>query len=161
VNRTTDASGPWEAGHADNALPQSARAVINCRVFPGDTLEFVRTTLADMLGDPEIRLTPMGGFRPSPMSPLVPEVMDAVDRLTKEMWPGVVVLPVMDPWSGDSAPLRMAGVTTLGVSGTFSGDSDNAHGANERLGVEAFYDSVEFLYRLMKALTGGGPAASR
>lgn len=164
ILRTTCVATRMEAGHADNALPQMARAVINCRVFPGDTLEFVRGTLAQILADPEIALTPAGSGQPSPASPLLPEVMGPVERLSQEMWPGIPVLPVMDPWAGDSAQMRRAGIPTFGVSGTFSDDLDNPHGANERLAVDAFYESVEFLHRLMKTLavdTSAQPAQAR
>jgi acetylornithine deacetylase/succinyl-diaminopimelate desuccinylase-like protein len=79
--------------------------------------------------------------------------MGPVERLTKEMFPGIPVLPVMDPWASDSTPLRRAGIPTYGVSGTFGElDFGNAHGANERLPVDAFDDGVEFLYRLVKTL---------
>ena len=144
-----------DAGHADNALPQSAHAIINCRVFPGDSLEFVRDSLIRALDDPGIQLTPLGSGLPSPASPLLPEVMDAIERLSHEKWPSVPVLPVMDPWASDSARLRRAGIPTFGASGTFGEmDLGNAHGANERLPVEAFNDGVEFLFRLLKSLTG-------
>lgn len=77
------------------------------------------------------------------------------------MWPGIPVLPVMDPWAGDSLQMRRAGFPTFGVSGIFSDDLDNPHGANERLAVDSFYESVEFLYRLIKAITGDAPIGNR
>lgn len=154
ILRTTCAVTRMDAGHADNALPQSARAVLNCRVFPGDTLESVRNALIDAMADPEIELTPMGSGQPSPASPLLAEVMDPIERLCHEMWPGIPVLPTMDPWASDSARLRRAGIPTFGASGTFGEmDLGNAHGANERLRVDAFHEGVEFLYRLLKSLT--------
>jgi acetylornithine deacetylase/succinyl-diaminopimelate desuccinylase-like protein len=155
--RTTCVTTRIEGGSADNALPQSARAVINCRVFPGDTMDFVRTRLAQALADPEIRVTGGGGLQ-SPESPMIPEVMDAIERVCREIYQGVMVLPVMDPWAGDSAQVRRAGIPTFGASGVFSDDSGNEHGANERISVTAFYDSIEYIYRLMKALTGNAPA---
>jgi acetylornithine deacetylase/succinyl-diaminopimelate desuccinylase-like protein len=153
ILRTTCVATRIEGGHADNALPQRARAVINCRVFPGDTIEFVRAELARILADPQIALTEMGAANPSPASPLLPEVMEPVERTSEEMWPGIPVLPMMDPWSGDSAPLRRAGIPTFGVSGVFASELDMPHGANERIGVQAFDQSVEFLYCLLKKLT--------
>jgi acetylornithine deacetylase/succinyl-diaminopimelate desuccinylase-like protein len=155
ILRTTCVATRLEGGHADNALPQMARAVINCRIFPGDTVQFVRTTLTGILADREIALTSAGAGQPSPTSPLLPEVMGPIERLSNQMWPGVPVLPVMDPWAGDSAPVRRAGIPTFGVSGTFSDELGNAHGANERLGVVEFDESVDFLYRLLKSLTAG------
>src|ERR1039457_1481264 len=148
VLRTTCVATRLEGGSADNALPQSARAVINCRIFPGDSMEFVRGWLAQSLADPEIVLTPMGGSVASPASPLLPEVMDPIARVAKEMWPGIPVLLVMDPWAGDSAQMRRAGFPTFGASGAFSDDNGNEHGANERISVEAFYDSAAYSYRL-------------
>jgi acetylornithine deacetylase/succinyl-diaminopimelate desuccinylase-like protein len=154
ILHTTCVATRLQAGHADNALPQSAQAIINCRVFPGDTLEFVRSNLVQVLADPEIQLTPLGAGRPSPVTPLLPEVMAVVEKLSRQRWPEVPVLPVMDPWASDSARLRRAGIATFGVSGTFGElDLGNAHGANERLPVTSFYEGVEFLYSLMKALT--------
>jgi acetylornithine deacetylase/succinyl-diaminopimelate desuccinylase-like protein len=157
ILRTTCVATRMAAGHADNALPQTASAIINCRLFPGDTLEFVRGALAEILDDPQISLIPMGSGQTGPASQLLPEVMVPVERISAEMWPGIPVLPVMDPWSGDSLQMRRAGFPTLGVSGTFSDDLDNPHGANERLAVNSFYESVEFLCRLIKAMTGDAP----
>jgi acetylornithine deacetylase/succinyl-diaminopimelate desuccinylase-like protein len=158
ILRTTCVATRLEGGHADNALPQMARAVINCRIFPGDTVQFVRTTLTAILADPEIALTSAGTGQPSPTSPLLPEVMGPIERLSNQMWPGLPVLPVMDPWAGDSSSVRRAGIPTFGVSGTFSDELGNAHGANERLGVVEFDESVDFMYRLLKSLTSGGGA---
>jgi acetylornithine deacetylase/succinyl-diaminopimelate desuccinylase-like protein len=156
ILRTTAVTTRLQAGHADNALPQTASAVINCRMFPGDTLEFVHRTLAEALADSKIKLAPLGAGRESPVSPLVPAVLGPIEKLSNEMWPGIPVLPTMDPWASDSARLRRAGIPTFGVSGTFGEmDSGNSHGANERLPVESFYESNEFLHRLLKTLTAG------
>ena len=142
-----------EGGHANNALPQSASAVINCRIFPGDTVEFVRGALTEILADPGIAVRATSAGRPAPASPLLPEVMGAVEKLTREMWPGMPVFPVMDPWASDSLSLRRVGFAAFGVSGMFGElDLGNAHGANERIPVEAYYESVEFLYRMVKTL---------
>jgi acetylornithine deacetylase/succinyl-diaminopimelate desuccinylase-like protein len=155
ILHTTCVATRLEGGHADNALPQMARATINCRIFPGDTVQFVRTTLTGILADQEIALTSAGAGQPSPTSPLLPEVMSPIERLSNQTWPGLPVLPVMDPWAGDSSSVRRAGIPTFGVSGTFSDELGNAHGANERLGVVEFDESVEFMYRLLKSLTAG------
>lgn len=159
ILRTTCVATRIEGGHASNALPQTATAVINCRIFPGDTVEFVRGCLTEILAEPGIAVSTSAGGRPAPASALLPEVMGAVEKLTGEMWPGMPVFPVMDPWASDSLSLRRAGVPTFGVSGTFGElDHGNAHGANERLPVDAYYESVEFLYRLMKTLAPDGSA---
>jgi acetylornithine deacetylase/succinyl-diaminopimelate desuccinylase-like protein len=153
IMRTTCVATRIEGGHANNALPQTAAAVINCRIFPGDTVESVRSALTEILADPGIAVRTMAAGRPAPASPLIPEVMGAVERVTQQMWPGMPVFPVMDPWASDSISLRRAGLATFGVNGAFGElDVGNAHGANERIPVDAYYDSVEFLYRLLKAL---------
>ena len=158
ILRTTCVATRLEAGSADNALPQSARAVINCRIFPGDTTTFVRDWLTQTLADPQITLTSMGGSVPSPVSPLVPEVMNAIERVAGEMWPGIPVLPVMDPWASDSAQVRRAGIPTFGASGVFSDDNGGEHGANERISLDSFYQRIDYIYRLMKTLTTDAPA---
>ncbi len=153
ILRTTCVATRIEGGHASNALPQTAAAVINCRLFPGDTVESVRNALTEVLADPGIAVRTMAAGRPAPASPLMPEVMGAVEKVTQEMWPGMPVFPVMDPWASDSIFLRRADFATFGVNGAFGElDVGNAHGANERIPVDAYYDSVEFLYRLLKAL---------
>jgi acetylornithine deacetylase/succinyl-diaminopimelate desuccinylase-like protein len=154
--RTTCVATMLEAGHAPNALPQTARAIVNCRVLPEDTQENVRKTLADVLADKEITVTALNDIRESPASPLVPEVIKPVERIAGELWPNVPVVPVMDPWATDGLWLRRAGIPVYGTPGIFFDiDPIRAHGKDERVGVEAFYEGVEFIYRLMKALTAG------
>jgi acetylornithine deacetylase/succinyl-diaminopimelate desuccinylase-like protein len=160
ILHTTCVATRMSAGHANNALPQTAEAILNCRVFPGDTMEFVRDTLIKVLADPKIEVTPLGSGQPSPASPLVPEVFAAVEKLSGGRWPGIPVLPVMDPWASDSARLRRAGIIVLGVSGNFGElDFGNCHGANERLSVASFDEGTGFLYELIKML--GGNSAGR
>ena len=154
--RTTCVATMLEAGHAPNALPQTARAIVNCRVLPEDTQENVTKTLGDVLADKEIGVTALNDIRSSPASPLVPEVVRPVERIAAEMWPGVAVVPVMDPWATDGLYLRRAGIPVYGTPGIFFDiDPIRAHGKDERVGVQAFYEGVEFTYRLMKALTAG------
>jgi acetylornithine deacetylase/succinyl-diaminopimelate desuccinylase-like protein len=153
--RATCVATMLQAGHAENAVPQRAQATIQCRLLPGDSPEETRATLAGVLSDTLIRVTLPDKPEISPASPVSPEVMTAVQRVTTAMWPGVVVLPVMDPWSSDGAHLRRAGVPVYGISGIFFDISDiRSHGKDERIGVQAFYEGVEFMYRLMKDLTG-------
>ena len=155
--RTTCVATRLEGGHADNALPQMARAVVNCRVLPGEAAESVRQALVRVLDDPRISVTQQGGFRPSPPSPLRQDVLLAIERVTAELWPGVPVVPVMGTGATDSLYLRGAGIPMYGVSGIF-GDIDDvrAHGRDERLGVRSFNEGREFLYRLVKRLASGG-----
>ncbi len=154
--RTTCVATQLESGHAENALPQTARAVVNCRVLPNDDPEEIPRTLARVLADTAIRLTPLSEPTPSPPSPLRPEVIEPIERITQAMWPGVPVVPVMSTGATDGLYLRNAGIPTYGVSGLF-GDLDDvrAHGRDERIAVEAFFDGQTFLYRLVKALSGG------
>ncbi len=152
--RTTCVATMLEAGHAPNALPQTARAIVNCRVLPEDTQEAVTRTLTEALADKEIAVTALGDIRASPASPLVPEVIKPVERIAAEMWPNVPVVPVMDPWATDGLYLRRAGIPVYGTPGIFFDiDPIRSHGKDERIGVQAFYEGVEFTYRLMKALT--------
>jgi acetylornithine deacetylase/succinyl-diaminopimelate desuccinylase-like protein len=156
--RTTCVATMLQAGHAENALPQRAEATIQCRLLPGESPEQTRATLARVVSDSLIRVTLPDEPQIAPASPLSPEVMSAVERVTKRMWPGVTVLPVMDPWSTDGAYLRSAGIPVYGVSGIFYDISDvRAHGKDERILVQSFYEGVEFMYRLMKELTSVVP----
>ncbi len=153
--RTTCVATMLQAGHAENALPQRAQATVQCRLLPGDSPEKTRATLARVVSDTLIRVTLPDQPDIAPASPLSPAVMQAVEQVTAAMWPGVVVLPVMDPWSSDGALLRKAGVPVYGVSGIFFDINDvRAHGKDERIGVQSFYEGVEFMYRLMKELGG-------
>jgi acetylornithine deacetylase/succinyl-diaminopimelate desuccinylase-like protein len=152
--RTTCVATRLEAGHANNALPQTATAVVNCRVLPDETREGTLRTLVDILGNPAITVTPIGPFFPSPPSPLTPEVMRAVETVTREMWPGVPVVPMMSTGATDSRYLRAAGIPAYGTSGIF-GDIDDvrAHGRDERILVRSLYEGQEYLYRLVKLLS--------
>ncbi len=152
--RTTCVATMLSGGHAENALPQSARAVVNCRLLPDDTQENVLATLRLVLADEQISVTQLAQARPGPLSPLRRDVMDAVEKLTASMWPGVVVTPVMSTGASDGKTLRRAGIPVYGVSGIFADIDDvRAHGRDERIGVKEFYDGVDFMYEFLKALT--------
>jgi acetylornithine deacetylase/succinyl-diaminopimelate desuccinylase-like protein len=152
--RTTCVATIVQAGKVENALPQRAQATVQCRILPGDSPQQVRDTLIRVLADSRIRVTQKGERQPAPESPRSPEVMSAVERVTRSMWPGVIVLPVMDPWSSDSRQFRLAGFPVYGISGVFYDIDDvRAHGNDERILVQSFYEGVEFMYRLMKELS--------
>ena len=152
--RTTCVATRLEAGHADNALPQTARAIVNCRILPGDSSPEVRSTLIRVLQDPKISVSAIDNATPSEPSPLKPEVFRAIEKITTEIWPGVPVVPSMSTGATDGLFLRNAGIPTYGVSGFFEDVEDTrAHGRDERLGVKQFYEGREFLYRLVKALS--------
>ena len=144
------------SGHAENALPQSARATVNCRIFPGSDASFVQAKLADVIADETITIVALHTATPSPPSPLSPEVVDAIERVTDEMWTGVPVIPTMSTGATDGLYLRNQGIPTYGVSGIFGEIDDiRAHGKDERIGIEAFFEGREFLDRLTRTLAGG------
>ena len=152
--RTTCVATRLDAGHADNALPQTARATVNCRVLPGDDPDGVRDQLVKAINDPAVDVSWIDRAKPSLPSPLEPSIMKPIEQVTTEFWPGVVVVPLMATGASDGLHLRNAGIPTYGVSGIFSeiGES-RAHGKDERIGVKQFYDSAQFLYALVKRLS--------
>ena len=158
--RTTCVATRLAGGHANNALPQLATANVNCRILPGVTPESVRTRLVEVLANPRISVSFVGEAHPSAPAALRPDVMAAVEALTKEMFPGVIVVPVMSTGATDSLYLRNAGIPTFGIDGTF-GDIDDvrAHGRDERVGVKQYFEGLEFQYRLIKALAGSDRAS--
>ena len=152
--RTTCVATRLEAGHADNALPQVARAMVNCRILPGEPAEEVQQTLTRVLADDQITVTPVGSFTSSPPSPLNPEIMQVVEKLTNEFWPGIPVIPTMISGATDGLFLRNAGIPTYGHSGLAADIFDvRSHGKDERVLVKSFFDGNEYLYRLVKALS--------
>ena len=153
--RNTCVATMLEAGDAENALPQLAQATVQCRLLPGESAAATRDTLARVVSDTAIHVTIKGEPEGAPESPLNPEVMAAMEQATHALWPEIIVLPVMDPWSGDGRRFRNAGLPVYGVSGVFYDIDDiRSHGRDERVSAEAFYQGVEFTYRFMKALTG-------
>jgi acetylornithine deacetylase/succinyl-diaminopimelate desuccinylase-like protein len=151
--RTTCTPTMLQGGHAENALPQLARATVNCRMLPGSDPKEVQQRLEKALADPKIRVAPIGQASPSNPSPLRPDLMEALERITKEMW-NVPVVPVMLTGATDGLYLRNAGIPTYGVSGIFEDIDDvRAHGRDERIGIKQFQEASESLYRLVKALT--------
>jgi acetylornithine deacetylase/succinyl-diaminopimelate desuccinylase-like protein len=154
--RTTCVATRLDAGIANNALPQSARAIVNCRVLPGESVAEVQRRLVEVLADEKITVAPVGSYTLSPPSPLKPEIVRPIERLTAEFWPGAPVIPVMSTGATDSRFLRNAGIPAYGHSGLASEPSDNrAHGKDERLAVKSFYDGLEYLYRLVKTFAAG------
>lgn len=152
--RTTCVATRLDAGHADNALPQRAQATVNCRVLPGESIDAVENTLVTVIGDDQISFSRAAVAKPSPPSPLTPEVLGAIESITEDMWPGVPVVPTMSTGATDGLYLRIAGIPVYGVSGLF-GDIDDvrAHGQNERIRIESYFEGQEFLYRLTTALS--------
>jgi acetylornithine deacetylase/succinyl-diaminopimelate desuccinylase-like protein len=152
--RTTCVATMLDGGHAQNALPQRARGHVNCRILPDESPESVKGMLEKLVADTGVHVIQEGEARNSPPSPLTPELMGEIERLTSEMFPGVPVIPTMSTGATDGLALRVAGIPTYGVSAFFYGDT-NAHGMNEHIPVRAFYEGLEFMYRLVKSTTGG------
>ena len=152
--RTTCVATQVSAGHAENALPQRATATVNCRILPGIDPASVQRKLIELIDNPEISLEPVNPARPSPPSPLTEEVMAPIQSLSESMWPGVVVIPTMSTGATDGLFFRNAGIPVYGVSGLFGDIEDvRAHGRDERMLVESFYDGLEFLDLLVRAYT--------
>ena len=153
--RTTCVATMLEGGHAINALPQTARAIVNCRIMPTEKVEDVKATLIRVLGDDQISVV---GPRPvlSPPSVLDEELLNTIEKTSEEFWRGVPVVPVMSAAGSDGTYLRNAGIPTYGHSG-LAGDVDDvrAHGKDERVAVKSFREGSEYLYRLVKWLSGG------
>jgi len=150
--RTTCVATRLEAGHANNALPQLARAVINCRLLPGSDTAYAENALRRLAGD-SITLRVLNPPEASPPSPSASPVFRTLDSLASAFWPGVPVLPEMSTGATDGKWMRLAGIPTYGAYG-LADDMDDvrAHGRDERVGVNAYFDEVEFTYRTVRAL---------
>ena len=149
--RTTCVATMISGGHADNALPQTATALVNCRILPNDDPEKIKETLIKVFDDKEIVVTTKNVAKISPPSPMTADVFKPIEKITQQLWPGVPVVPTMSTGATDGAYLRKSGIPTYGVSGIFSDINDvRAHGKDERIGVKSFYEGQEFLYQLVK-----------
>jgi acetylornithine deacetylase/succinyl-diaminopimelate desuccinylase-like protein len=162
--RTTCIATLIEGGHAVNALPQRAEATVNCRILPGEDPAEVERTIKRVVADTAVVVTPADTAVPSPPSPL-PKTLEAVlSSVTTSIWGPLPIVPSMETGATDGLYLRNAGLPVYGVSGLFV-DPNNAadvraHGLDERIGVRAFYDQLEFTYRVLKALAEAGAATS-
>jgi acetylornithine deacetylase/succinyl-diaminopimelate desuccinylase-like protein len=160
---TTCVATMLTGGHAPNALPQMARANVNCRIFPGEEPEAVRKTLEKLLADPKVAVTIVpvkaadGTLVPQvsvPPSPLLEEVVQAEEKTVHSLWPRLPVVPTMSTGASDGRYLRIAGIPTYGIACMFFELDDNrAHGKDERIEAKDFYDGVEVSYRLIKNLS--------
>lgn len=154
--RTTCVATQLQAGHAINALPQSAIAKVNCRMMPGEPVEEVETTLRRVLADGQIKVTQIDTPVLSAPSELHEEIMGAIEKLSGEFFPGAVVMPVMSSGATDGSYLRNAGIPTYGHSGmAIDIGEGRIHGRDERVPIASFYNGQEYLYRLVKVLAGG------
>ena len=156
ILHTTCVATMLDAGHATNALPQRARANINCRVYPGVSLESVRQTLADVVADKAINVTMLvKRNEPVPPPPLTREIMQPFEQLSAKYFPGVPVIPILQAGGTDGVFLGAVGIPTYGV-GPFFTDPDlgNVHGLNERIRIKSLFDGRDFLYELVKIYAG-------
>ncbi len=161
--RTTCVATRLNAGHANNALPQLAQANVNCRILPGHSAEETRQTLIRIFADPKIVVryvsnegnvleTAPDKAAFSPMMPR-PEVLKPLARIADEMWPGAPVIPDMETGASDSIYTIAAGLPSYGVNGiAIDQDDIRAHGKDERVRVNSYYEGVEFYYRYLKAI---------
>jgi acetylornithine deacetylase/succinyl-diaminopimelate desuccinylase-like protein len=151
--RTTCVATRLDGGHANNALPQTARANVNCRMLPNDSLENVQATLKRVLGDDHISLQVANYSGAAPASPVNPQIMRIMENLSTKLYAGIPVVPQMDTGASDGKALRLKGIPTYGIPGVFQDIDDvRAHGRDERIGVKEFYDGVDFYYELIKEL---------
>ncbi|HSY30957.1 MAG TPA: M20/M25/M40 family metallo-hydrolase [Verrucomicrobiae bacterium] len=161
--RTTCVATMLSGGHAPNALPQTARANVNCRIFPGENPEDVRKTLERVAADSKVSVTlvPQLGADGKPVptvtvppSALLPEVVKAMEKTLNSTYPGVPLVATMSAGASDGKFTRTAGITTFGIACMFFELGDNrAHGKDERIGAQDFYDGVNFTYKLIRALS--------
>jgi acetylornithine deacetylase/succinyl-diaminopimelate desuccinylase-like protein len=156
--RTTCVPTRLDGGHANNALPGMARANVNCRILPGHSPDEIQAAIVKAIDDPKIAVSRASGLAGSglsnPPSPLRPDVMSALEKVSNQMWPGVPIVPVMDAGASDGTISRAAGIPTYGLPGLFMDvDDDRSHGRDERVRVASFYEGVDFYYRLVKALS--------
>ena len=152
--RTTCVATQLEGGIAPNALPQRARATVNCRVLPGESVPEVQRTLMRVLADERITVTPTHEPVTSAPSPLARAILAPIEQLAAEFWPGAPVVPTMSTGATDGSYLRNAGIPTYGHSGMAleTIDAVRIHGKDERIAVKSFDQGAEYLYRLVKLL---------
>jgi acetylornithine deacetylase/succinyl-diaminopimelate desuccinylase-like protein len=152
--RTTCTTTMIEGGHAENALPQRAKATVQCRVIPGESAESVAAAIGAAVADAKIAVSVLTPAQPAPDSPPTPDILAKVESVTRVMWPGVTVLPQMSAGATDSIHTRGAGIPSYGVDAMFDDlDDGRAHGRDERINAIVFAEEIEFTYRLMRAVS--------
>lgn len=161
--RTTCVPTRLSAGHANNALPQTAQAIVNCRILPGHSPEETRQTLIGVFRDPKVTVRYAGTLATTERAPeskgfptILPaaDVLQPLEQVSAELWPGTPVIPYMETGASDSIYTMAAGIPSYGINGVAIDQDDiRAHGKDERLRVEAYFEGVDFYYRFLKALT--------
>lgn len=157
--RTTCVATRLSAGHANNALPQRASANVNCRIFPGVSIDTVRQRLVEAVGDPAISVSivePRSQTPPAP--PLTSAILGPIEKVSGEVWPGVPVVPTLSTGATDGVNTNAGGIPTYGLSGMFRDpDGNGVHGLNERIGVRSLYEGRDFLYAVVKLYANQAP----
>ncbi|MEJ2204657.1 MAG: peptidase dimerization domain-containing protein [Gemmatimonadota bacterium] len=155
VTRTTCIATMLRGGHAENALPQSATATVNCRIFPGVAVAEVRSVLQEVVANPAVKIRVLADPVEGPASPVRKDVLDAVAAGVARIRPGTPLIPYQAPYGTDGLHYRRAGIPTYGVMGLFMKDSDRfEHGLNERVPVRGFFDALEFWPVVLRRLAG-------
>jgi acetylornithine deacetylase/succinyl-diaminopimelate desuccinylase-like protein len=159
VLRTTCVATLLKAGHAENALPQTAQATVNCRMLPDEDPAAVRAALVAAIADEQIAVEPIGTPLSGPASPLTPDVLAAIRAAAGRVWGETRVLPMMETGATDGLRLRNAGIPVYGVTGiAYDPEDVRAHGKDERILVRSYLEGLEFAYHLIRALSGdAGP----
>jgi acetylornithine deacetylase/succinyl-diaminopimelate desuccinylase-like protein len=163
--RTTCVATRLSAGHANNALPQTAQANVNCRIFPGHSPEEIRRQLIGVFGDPKltVKYVSDGGVvadtapERKAIAPPAPikEVFEPLTRITQQIWPGTPVTPVMENGATDSIYFSWVGIPSYGYSAVaLERDDERAHGQDERLPVDSYWKSLDFFYAFTRELGG-------
>lgn len=157
--RTTCVATMLDAGHATNALPQRARANVNCRIFPGTSIESVQQALVQVLADPAIEVTALPSRMPSVLPPaLTSEILRPLEHIAAQHYPGVPILPAQSSGYTDGPLLTAAGIQTFGIGLFLDPDFGHIHGANERIRVRSVYEGRAFLHALVRAYAEQHPA---
>jgi len=152
--RTTCTTTMIDGGHAENALPQRARATVQCRLIPGESQDSAAAAIRAAIADPKVEIRVKTAAKVAPESKPSPDIFSIVERVTHAMWPGVVVLPEMSPGASDSVYTRAVGIPSYGIDAMFDDlDDARAHGKDERISVAAFGEDLEFTYRIMRAVS--------
>jgi acetylornithine deacetylase/succinyl-diaminopimelate desuccinylase-like protein len=152
--RTTCVATLLEGGHANNALPQRAAANINCRIFPGETVESTQDALTAAIGDPGVKITPVPPIRPVAVPPpLDPKIIGPAEKLVARYFPGVPLVPTMSTGATDGIFLEAIGIPVYGAPGGWGDpDGNGVHGLNERRSVRSVFVGRDFLSDLVRLL---------
>lgn len=152
ILRTTCVATMLEAGHAANALPQRAKATVNCRILPTMTTQAVQQALVAAVANPRVTITLRTPFRPMAVdAPLDPMVMEPARALAAEMFPNVPIIPIMLTGATDATMVGLLGIPTYGIPGLFfDADGGGAHGLNERIQVRSVYEGRDYTFQLIK-----------